>query len=500
MNENIRKKKILMVYPKYQDTFWSFKKILKFINKKSAFPPLGLLTVSSMLPKEWDKKLVDMNFENLRDEDILWADYIFISAMIVQKESADEVIERVQKLNKPVVCGGPLFTTGWEKYLHVEHLFIGEAEDTLPVFINDINEKTLKKEYRASDFPKIEKSPVPDWNLIDIDKYNSLCIQFSRGCPYNCEFCDVVKLNGRIPRTKTKEQLVDELDAIYASGWRGGVFFVDDNFIGNKSLLKKHHLPELIEWQKEKHYPFSFNTQASINLSDDGKLMELMNDAGFTAVFVGIETPDPLGLKECGKYQNQNRDLVDSVQKLQKAGLEVQGGFIVGFDSDTLSIFQRQIDFIQKSGIVTAMVGVLNALPKTRLYQRLKETKRLIQDTNANNTSLLSLNFTPKMGKENLIEGYKKIINTIYSPKSYYERIKTFISNYKAPQKGLQKLKWHHIKALFSSFWILGIKDKGRKYYWKLILWSLFKHPRKLPYAIGFSITGIHFRSIFTVS
>ncbi len=498
MEEINGRKKILMVYPQYQDTFWSFKRILKFINKKSAFPPLGLLTVSSMLPKNWEKKLVDLNFESLTEENILWADFVFISAMIVQKDSADKVIEKVQNLNKPVVCGGPLFTTGWEKYLHAEHLFIGEAEDTIPEFIEDVKEGNLKKKYKPGDFPKIEKSPVPDWDLIDINKYNSLCIQFSRGCPFNCEFCDVVKLNGRVPRTKTKEQLISELDAIYDSGWRGGVFFVDDNFIGNKSLLKKKHLPTLVDWQKRKNYPFSFNTQASINLADDDKLMELMSDSGFTAVFVGIETPDPMGLKECSKYQNQNRDLVESVQKLQRAGMEVQGGFIVGFDSDTPSIFQKQIDFIQQSGIVTAMVGVLNALPKTRLYQRMKETKRLLHDTNANNTNLLSLNFMPKMGKKPLIEGYKKIINTIYSPKSYYERIKIFIQNYKPPQRGFQKLKWHHIKALFSSIWFLGVKDKGRKYYWQLLLWSLFRHPKKLPYAIGFSLTGLHFRSIFS--
>ncbi len=491
------KKNILLVYPKYDETFWSFKKILNIINKKSAFPPLGIITVSAMLPQQWEKKLVDLNFENLTEQDIMWADFVFVSAMIVQKESSDMIIEQVQQMGKPVVAGGPMFTTGWENYVHVDHLFIGEVEDIIDDFIHDAQNGTLKKKYECKSFPDLFRSPVPDWNLVDINKYNSLCIQFSRGCPFNCEFCDIVKLNGRVPRTKTTEQIINEMEAIYSKGYKGGLFFVDDNFIGNKAKLKKEHLPSIIKWQKERHFPFSLNTQVSVNLADDEELMQLMIDAGFTAVFVGIETPDPAGLEECSKLQNQNRNLIDSVKKMQKMGFEVQGGFIVGFDSDTDNIFQRQIDFIQNSGIVTAMVGLLTALPKTRLYQRLKDSKRLLSDTCANNTNALTLNFVPKMDKDLLIEGYKRIIDNIYAPKMYYERIKTFIANYKPPKRGLQKLKLYHIKALFASFWLLGIKDRGRKHFWKLIAWSLCKHPSKFAYAVGFSIVGIHFRSVF---
>ncbi|MDZ7837465.1 MAG: radical SAM protein [Actinomycetota bacterium] len=334
------KKKILMVYPKYDETFWSFKKVLKIINKESAFPPLGLLTVSAMLPADWEKKILDLNFENLTEQDILWADYVFISAMIVQKLSTDQVIQKVQQLGKPVVAGGPMFTTGWENYSHVDHLFIGESEHTIKDFIEDVRQGKVKDRYESDSFPDIETSPIPDWEQIDITKYNSLCIQFSRGCPFNCEFCDIVKLNGRVPRTKSSQQIIDELDTIYAKGYRGGIFFVDDNFIGNKGKLKREHLPAIIQWQRKRKFPFAFNTQVSINLADDQELMQLMSDAGFTAVFVGIETPDPAGLAECSKYQNQNRDLIESVQTLQKEGFEVQGGFIVGFDSDTPSIFQ----------------------------------------------------------------------------------------------------------------------------------------------------------------
>jgi len=245
--------------------------------------------------------------------------------------------------------------------------------------------------YQNTGFPVISKSVVPDWSLIKTSYYNSLCIQFSRGCPFNCEFCDVVQLNGRIPRLKSVSQILNELEALYNAGWRAGVFFVDDNFIGNKTKLKKDYLPAIIEWQKKKKYPLSFNTQVSINLADDKELIKLMAQAGFTAVFVGIETPDADGLNECGKVQNKGRDLIQCVKTIQKGGLEVQGGFIVGFDSDNMSIFQRQIDFIQKSGIVTAMVGILTALPKTRLYQRLKESKRLVKVANGNNTGTGSL-------------------------------------------------------------------------------------------------------------
>ena len=494
MNKANNKKSILLVYPKYTETFWSFKYALKIIGKKAAYPPLGLLTIAGMMPKDWDKKLIDMNVEKLKDEDIKKVDYVFISAMIIQKESAVKAIVQIKKIGKPIVAGGPLFTTGWEEFSQIDHFVLGESEDTFPLLVNDIKKDTVKKTYINKEFPDIKKSPVPDWSLINTSKYNSLCIQYSRGCPFNCEFCDIVILNGRIPRFKTKEQTINELDAIYNQGWRGGVFFVDDNFIGNKARVKKDQLPSIIKWQKERNYPLSFNTQASINLADDPELANLMVEAGFTTVFVGIETPDSKGLSECGKHQNENRDLVLSVKKIQNAGLEVQGGFIVGFDSDKTSIFQRQIDFIQKSGIVTAMVGVLIALPKTRLYKRLSETNRITEETLADNTKFSSLNFVPKMDKETLLNGYKKILKTIYEPKNYYERIKTLIREFKPPKRGLQKLKLYHIKALLYSFWTLGIKNRGRYYYWKLILWSLFKHPGHFPYTIGFSIIGIHFR------
>ena len=488
--------KILMVYPDYENTFWGFKRILRLLGKKASFPPLGLLTIGAMLPLHWEKKLVDMNTDKLEEKDIKWADYVFISAMIVQKETAKKVIALAKKLGKPVVAGGPLFTTGHEEFPEVDHLVLGEVEDYFHEVLDDLENGRLKKMYQNTGFPVISKSAIPDWSLVNTSYYNSLCIQFSRGCPFNCEFCDVVQLNGRTPRLKSVSQILDELEALYRAGWRAGVFFVDDNFIGNKTKLKKDYLPAIIEWQKKKKYPLSFNTQVSINLADDKKLIKLMAQAGFTAVFVGIETPDADGLNECGKVQNEGRDLIQCVKTIQNGGLEVQGGFIVGFDSDNVSIFQRQIDFIQKSGIVTAMVGILTALPKTRLYQRLKESKRLVKVASGNNTGTGSLNFIPKMDKEILVNGYKKVLSTIYSPKSYYARIKTLLKEYKPLKVKAPKLRLYHIRALFSSIWLLGIKQKGRRYFWKLLLWCLVRKPGMFSYAIGFSFIGLHFRTL----
>lgn len=487
---------ILMIYPDYENTFWSFKAVLKLLGKKASFPPLGLMTIGSMLPDTWEKKLVDMNCENLKDEHIKWADYVLISAMIVQKDSTRRVIRTVKELGKPVIAGGPLFTTGHEEFPEVDHMVMGEVEEIIGDIIKDMESGTLKKIYSAGNFPDIKKSPVPAWNLIRLKNYNSMCIQFSRGCPFNCEFCDVIQLNGRTPRLKTPGQLISELESLRQTGWRAGVFFVDDNLIGNKARFKKEHLPAIISWQKKNRYPFTFNTQVSINLADDRELIKMMVEAGFTSVFIGIETPDSDSLNECGKVQNSNRDLIQSVKDIQNLGLEVQGGFIVGFDSDKTSIFQRQIDFIQKSGIVTAMVGLLTALPKTRLYQRLSESSRLVKDASGNNTGASSLNFIPKMDTTVLINGYRKVLSTIYSPKSYYERIRTFLQEYKPKKVKKTKISMYYIRAAISSFWLLGFRQKGRRYFWRLILWSLLHKPGLLPHAVGFSLTGVHFRTL----
>jgi radical SAM superfamily enzyme YgiQ (UPF0313 family) len=486
---------ILLVYPQYPDTFWSFKHALKFVSKKAAFPPLGLLTVAAMLPRNWEKKLVDMNVTRLTDTDITWADYVFISAMAVQKTSVKEVVSRCKHLGTKIVAGGPLFTAGYEEFDSIDHFVLGEAEITLHPFLEDLEKGQARYIYNSNERTDIAATPIPLWSLIDMKKYSSMSLQYSRGCPYDCEFYDIVILNGHTPRTKSKEQLISELDSLYERGWRGSLFVVDDNFIGNKKKLKIEILPALIKWKESKKYPFALYTEASINLADDEELIRLMVAAGFDVVFIGIETPNDESLVECTKYQNQNRDLVASVNKLQQSGLEVQGGFIVGFDSDPESIFQTQIDFIQRSGIVTAMVGLLNAPTGTRLYQRLKEEDSLMNSFTGNNTDF-SLNFIPKMNLDKLISGYKHILDTIYSPREYYQRIRTFLKVYKPPRTNPGKVQSHQIKAFFRSMWFLGIKGTGRRYYWRLFVSYLVKSPPKFARFILLSVYGYHFRKV----
>ena len=482
----------LLIYPAFPETFWSYKYALKFIRKKAAFPPLGLLTVGTMLPEKWSKRLVDMNVTKLAEKDLAWADCVFISAMAVQRESARQTISRCKDAGLKVVAGGPLFTGEHELFEEVDHFVLNEAELTLPSFLSDLERGCARRIYETCEFADIKETPLPMWELIELNRYASMSIQFSRGCPFNCDFCNVTALFGHRPRIKTSAQIIAELDSLYNLGWRGRLFFVDDNFIGNKKYLLTELLPALIEWQKDKKQ-ISFNTETSVNLADDELLMEMMGKAGFDTVFIGIETPDEAGLAECNKKQNKNRNLIESVKRIQRAGLEVQGGFIVGFDSDTPSIFQRQIDFIQKSGIVTAMVGLLQAPPGTSLYKRLKQEGRLSGLVSSNTDG--KTNIIPRMELKVLCEGYKKIMCHIYSPKHYYERVRTFLQEYKTPETEI-RLDFQRFMAFFRSCIRLGVFGKERFQYWKLLSWTLRKRPELLPLAITFAIYGHHFRRI----
>jgi radical SAM superfamily enzyme YgiQ (UPF0313 family) len=489
--------KILLVYPNIPETFWSFKHALKFVSKKAANPPLGLLTVAAMLPKEWDKKLIDMNVASLKDKDIKWADFVFVSAMAIQETSVKEVLDRCQALGVKTVVGGPLFTSNRDKFAQADHLVLNEAELTLPLFLEDLKNGCARHIYTSDRWADIKTTPIPAWELINnVKKYASMNIQYSRGCPFNCEFCDITLLYGHKPRIKDTTQVLAELDSLYTQGWRSGVFFVDDNFIGNKGQLKNEVLPAIGQWMNQRKHPFSFATQASIDLSDDEELMRLMVQAGFDTVFVGIETPNQDSLEECSKFQNKNRDLVACVKKIQSFGLEVEGGFIIGFDSDPLSIFDRQIEFIQKSGIVTAMVGLLNALRGTKLYHRLEKENRLLNHTSGDNTDS-SINFSPKMNYDTLIAGYKKVVNSLYTPKNYYARVKGFLRDFKPLQKRKFQFQFCHVGAFFKSIIRLGFIGRERVQYWKLFFWTAFRRPRLFPRAITFAIYGFHFRRIF---
>jgi radical SAM superfamily enzyme YgiQ (UPF0313 family) len=487
---------ILLVSPEFPDTFWSFKHALKFVSKHAGEPPLGLLTVAAMLPSEWEKKLVDLNIRALKDREILWADYVFVSAMGVQQASARMVIKRCNALGRKVVAGGPLFTARHHEFTGVDHFVLNEAEITLQPFLDDLRKGSPKPIYQTTDWADITTTPIPLWSLIKPRHYATMNIQYSRGCPYDCEFCDITVLFGRVPRTKTREQVVAELDTIRRLGWTGHVFFVDDNFVGNKNKLKADILPAIIEWMERNHHPFSLGTEASINMADDPELMRLMVNAGFDTVFVGIESPNPESLLECRKTPNRDRDLAESVRTLHVNGFDVQGGFIVGFDNDPPSIFETLITFIEKTGIVTAMVGLLNAPHGTRLYKRLFKEGRLLQSFTGDNTDS-SVNFVPKMSAEALREGYRKVVGTIYSPKEYYARVMRFLRTYRPRLKHGSRLSIVQLRALWRSMYMLGIFGKERIYYWKLFFWSLFTRPRLFPMAITFAIYGFHFRKVF---
>ncbi|MBW1782181.1 MAG: B12-binding domain-containing radical SAM protein [Deltaproteobacteria bacterium] len=484
---------VLLIYPKFPDTFWSFTYALKFVHRKAANPPLGLLTVAAMLPNEFQKRLVDVNVDDLKDGDLSWADMAFIGGMAVQRDSARQIIARCKKAGLKIVAGGPLFTNEYDQFEDVDHFVLNEAERTLPPFLADLDKDCATKLYQTNEFCDVRETPAPMWGLIDFKNYASMNVQFSRGCPFNCEFCNVTALFGHRVRFKTAEQIIAELDSVYNMGWRGQVFFVDDNFIGNKNYLKSHLLPSLIQWQKGKKQ-IPFNTEASVNLADDAPLMDMMVEAGFDSVFIGIETPDEEGLTECNKQQNRNRDLIESVKLIQRAGLQVQGGFIVGFDSDTPSIFQRQIEFIQQSGIVTAMVGLLNAPPGTGLFERMKKEGRLsglISGDNVDGTT----NILPKMGIDALREGYNSMMHHIYSPKHYYKRAMTFLREYKRP-KIRTPLDFQRSLAVLRATIRLGIFGKERFQYWKILVWTLFRRPNMLPLTITLAIYGYHFRKI----
>ncbi len=485
--------RVLLISAATPDTFWSYKHVLPFISRKACFPPLGLLTVAAMLPREWDLRLVDLNVTRLSDTDIAWADYVFISAMLVQADSAREAVARCNAAERPVIAGGPLFTTGHAKFPEVAHFVLGEAETVMPSVVADMLAGDVKPFYHGDDRPDITRTPVPRWDLINTKQYALMPLQFSRGCPFNCEFCDIIVMNGRVPRVKTSEQMIRELESLVATGWRDPVFIVDDNFIGNKAKVKVF-LRDLIAWEERRGIRLQFTTEASLNIADDPELLALMVRAGFKKLFVGIETPQEDSLLECAKVQNAKRDMLAAVKTIQKAGMEVMGGFIVGFDSDRPNIFERQLKFIQEAGIVTAMVGLLQALPGTRLFSRLHREGRILDEASGNNVNA-ALNFVPKLDRDMLVEGYRSLVKHLYTPKVYYRRILTFLREYK-PQGPKFYLSWTDIQAFLKSLWIIGVRSRGRREYWKFFTKTLLFHRRAFPEAMTLAILGHHFRRV----
>jgi radical SAM superfamily enzyme YgiQ (UPF0313 family) len=488
--------KVLLVYPEFPDTFWSFKHALPFQGKRSAFPPLGLLTVSAMLPRHWQKRLVDLNVQRLKDSDLEWADVVFFSAMIVQGPSLKEQLARAKRRGLPTVVGGPITSAHDAAVAQADHIVEGEAEETIGQLATDLERGAAKPHYMHSQLPDVTRVPLPDLHLAPLRRYSSMSLQFSRGCPFTCEFCDIIEIYGRRPRTKTPDQVCAELDQLYRLGWRGSVFMVDDNFIGNKKSVKAL-LPRMIRWMRDHSFPFALYTEASLNLAEDEELLEMLREAHFTRVFLGIETPVSESLKETAKFQNLRKDLLESVKLIQAYGLEVMGGFIVGFDNDPPDVFDRQIDFIREAAIPLSMVGLLNALPNTQLWRRLKAEGRLLKASLGNNT-IADLNFIPRMDRQELLNGYRRILQTIYSPREYFQRASAFLTQLGSGSRS--PIVFSDVMALGRSLWRQGLLSNYRQEYWKFLAQSVSRHRRHFSKAVTLAIMGHHFFELTAAS
>ncbi len=479
----------LLIYPEWPDTYWSFKHALPLVGKRSPYPPLGLLTIAALLPKYWKKRLVDVNVCSLSDADLRWADVALLSGMLVHKQELLEILTRCRSRGLRTVIGGPACSSIEELPQYADHVVIGEAEDLIAGLATDLEQGTAKPVYQAREQPALDRTPLPDLSLINPRYYSAMAIQYSRGCPFNCEFCDIIEIHGRKSRTKSPPQVLAELEQLYERKWRGSVFIVDDNFIGNKKKVKEL-LPSLAEWNLRHGRPFTFFTEASVNLADDLELLRMMKEACFTRVFVGIESPVEESLKEAQKLQNTRRSLTDSVHRIQSFGMEVMGGFIVGFDNDPADIFDRQVEFIEKSAIPLAMVGLLLALPGTQLYRRLLREGRIVDEGHGNNMDV-RLNFIPKMNPQRLVEGYKSILHRVYRPDAYYERVLQFLARY-PPSHSQRRSLSDHI-ALGRSILKQGVLGEARTSYWRFLLEAATRHRHSFGTAITLAIMGHHF-------
>jgi radical SAM superfamily enzyme YgiQ (UPF0313 family) len=487
--------KALLIHPEFPETFWTLRHALKFMGVTAESPPLALLTVAALLPRDWARKLVDLNVEPLTDEHLAWADLVFVSAMTIQAASADAIIRRCRAAGVKVCAGGVHFSTPRAPFEPVEHLFIGEVEETLPVFLEDLAQGQALPEYRAPRFPDLARSPAPAWELLDLSKYSSMLAQVCRGCPYDCDFCQIIVLYGRRPRYKSPDQILIELQGLYDRGWRGNVTFADDNFIAHHGKAKDI-LRALGRWQAEHGYPFFHIAQVSVEVVDDPEMLPLMAQAGFVALFLGLETPDPASLQECNKRQNLNRDLVAAVRTVQNHGMEVIGGFIVGFDTDSPDIFARQADFIEAAAIPTAMINLLGVPPGSRLFKRLEAEGRLLEASDGNTTmSASGLNFIPKMGREQLLEGYQALLRRLFEPEPYYQRVLTFLNHCPPnPHLPARPLALREVHAGLKIILELGFQDPGRRAFWTFLGRLLRQHPRRLPMGMLLAAVGHHFR------
>jgi radical SAM superfamily enzyme YgiQ (UPF0313 family) len=458
-------------------------------------PPLGLLTVAAMFPESWELRLVDMNVDPLQDKDLEWADLVLTSTMVVQQRSLREVLARCRAIGRPVVVGGPHPTSCPAEISGADHLLLGEVEQAFPRFLEDWQAGVAGPVYRPQARPEITITPVPRFDLVDHEAYRSMAIQFSRGCPFDCEFCDITQLYGRVTRTKTNAQMFAELDRLYELGWRGSVFVVDDNFIGNRREAMRL-LPAVASWQRERGYPFDLYTEASVDLAKHEKLMDGMVEAGFTMVFLGIESPNPEALRRTRKVQNTVRGeddyLLRAVRRIQDKGLEVTGGFILGLDGDGSEVFDAQVDFVERAAIPIAMVGLLTALRGSHLYTRLEREGRLLDESTGNNVEI-ALNFVPELDRDVLIEGYRRVLSTLYGPRleSYFARCRTLLARLGPRPRQSRRPTRAEISGFLRSIWLQLFSRQGPAYA-RFLSWVVLTHPSQFPAAAGMTIKGWH--------
>src|SRR6202521_4455016 len=489
--------KVLMVWPSFPPSFWSLGEVMQIVPERSLVPPLGLITVAALCPKNWKIRLVDLAFEELGDDDVLWADLVMVSAMAVQRKGVRLTLERASKLNRRTMIGGPYASSDPDALLPLaDHVVVGEPDEMFPQIALDLERGSALRLYSIAEKPDVSRTPVPRFDLSALNKYTFMSVQFSRGCPFTCEFCDIITIYGRRPRTKSPPQLIGELDALLQLGWRKDVFVVDDNFIGNhKAALELVH--ELERWQRHNRYPFGFFTEASIDLASRPALLDGMVKANFWRVFIGIESPSAESLKETKKFQNLRRDLLDSIHFIQQQGLWVMGGFIVGFDSDPPDIFDQQIEFVERAAIPWAMTGVLQAPPTTPLYERMKREGRLVQ------SSLESSNFSPPnfrtvLPLPELLSGLKRMLLTLYDPSQFYERVLDSLERWHArPEQRSPALSFlYRLRVVFKSVWRQGVLSGYRRAYWNflgrlMLRWGLNLQKRQLGFELALS--GHHF-------
>jgi radical SAM superfamily enzyme YgiQ (UPF0313 family) len=486
-----------MVWPRFPASFWGFEGVLEMLPESATTPPLGLITVAALCPASWNIRLIDHAFEELRDEDLLWADLVMISAMHAQRADARAILARARTLGRRTFVGGPWASSDPEAVLaDADHVLVGEAEEVFADIAAALEQGTAGSLYRVSDKPDMTRSPIARYDLLRLDKYTSMPVQFSRGCPFQCDFCDIITIYGRRPRTKTPAQIIEELDTLRQLGWRNEVFLVDDNFIGN-SREALQLTQALAQWQQRHGRPFSLYTEASIDLADRPELMASMVEANFMYVFIGIETPSAEALKGSKKFQNLRRDNVEQVRVIQESGLWVLAGFIVGFDSDDATIFDRQLEFIERTAIAWAMAGLLQAPPTTPLFERMKKEGRLLENSESI-TNFSAPNFRTVLPLTVLLRGLSGLLVKLYEAEPFFDRALRSLEKWRPRDTQIPPdlPVRYNLRVLFTSIWKQGVRSDYRYAYWRflwLLVWKWSRQPAKLWLGFMVLLSAHHF-------